>query len=67
MAMIDAPDDQAKFEKIYHKYRYLMLHVAKQILQNHHDAEDAVCKRVDEHIRQPYDGTAWVRASVRKH
>ena len=42
MAMIDSPDDQAKFEKIYHKYRYLMLHVAKQILQNHHDAEDAV-------------------------
>ena len=42
LAMIDSPDDQAKFEKIYHKYRYLMLHVAKQILQNHHDAEDAV-------------------------
>lgn len=42
MAMIDSPDDQAKFENIYHKYRYLMLHIAKQILQNHHDAEDAV-------------------------
>ena len=42
MAMIDSPDAQTKFEKIYHKYRYLMLHIAKQILQNHHDAEDAV-------------------------
>ena len=42
LAMIDSPDDQAKFERVYHKYRYLMLHVAKQILQNHHDAEDAV-------------------------
>ena len=42
LAMIDSPDDQTKFERIYTKYRYLMLHVAKQILQNHHDAEDAV-------------------------
>ena len=42
MAMIDSPEDQTKFERVFHKYRYLMLHVAKQILQNHHDAEDAV-------------------------
>ena len=37
LAMIDSPEDQLKFERIYEKYRYLMLHVAKQILQNHHD------------------------------
>ena len=42
MAMIDSPDDQEKFERVYLQYRYLMLHVAKQILQNHQDAEDAV-------------------------
>lgn len=42
MAMIDSPSDRDKFERIYHKYKFLMLHVAKQILQNHHDAEDAV-------------------------
>lgn len=42
LAMIDSPDDQEKFEKVYIKYRYLMLHVANKILQNHHDAEDAV-------------------------
>ena len=42
LAMIDSPDDQRKFEKVYTKYRYLMLHVAYKILQNHHDAEDAV-------------------------
>lgn len=42
LAMIDAPDNQDKFVKIYTKYRYLMLHVANKILQNHHDAEDAV-------------------------
>ena len=42
LAMIDSPDDQAKFERVYNKYRYLMLHVAYKILQNHHDAEDAV-------------------------
>lgn len=42
LAMIDSPDDQSKFERVYLKYRYLMLHIAKQILQNHHDAEDVV-------------------------
>lgn len=42
LAMIDAPDDQATFERVYQKYRYLMLHVAYKILQNHQDAEDAV-------------------------
>ena len=42
LSMIDSPDDQQKFEKVYTKYRYLMLHIANKILQNHHDAEDAV-------------------------
>jgi len=42
LAMIDSPDDQAKFERVYLQYRYLMLHVAKKILHNHQDAEDAV-------------------------
>lgn len=42
MAMIDSPSDRDKFEKIYHKYRFLMLHVVKKILTNHQDAEDAV-------------------------
>ena len=42
LAMIDSPDDQVKFERVYNKYRYLMLHIAYQILQNRHDAEDAV-------------------------
>ena len=42
MAMIDSPNDRDKFERIYHKYRFLMLNVAKKILTNHHDAEDAV-------------------------
>lgn len=42
LSMIDAPEEQDLFEAIYTKYRYLMLHVANKILQNHHDAEDAV-------------------------
>jgi len=42
LAMIDSPNDKIKFESIYNKYRFLMLHVAEQILHNHHDAEDAV-------------------------
>lgn len=42
MTMAEAPDDKVLFERIYRKYRYLMLHVAGRILQNHQDAEDAV-------------------------
>ena len=42
LAMIEAPEERDRFERIYLKYRYLMLHVANNILQNHHDAEDAV-------------------------
>ena len=42
LTMIDTPEEQDLFEAIYTKYRYLMLHVANKILQNHHDAEDAV-------------------------
>lgn len=42
LSLIDDQEDKDKFESIYLKYRYLMLHVANKILQNHHDAEDAV-------------------------
>lgn len=42
LSMIEAPDDQYKFEKIYKQYRNLMYHVAFKILKNHYDAEDAV-------------------------
>lgn len=42
LTMIDTPEEKDRFEVIYSKYRYLMLHVAGRILQNHHDAEDAV-------------------------
>lgn len=42
MAMIETPEEKDRFEAIYLKYRYLMLHVAGKILENHHDAEDAV-------------------------
>ena len=42
LSMIEAPQEKDRFERIYLKYRYLMLYVAKNLLQNHHDAEDAV-------------------------
>lgn len=42
LAMIDTPDDQQKFERIYNQYRFLMLYVAEKILQHREDAEDAV-------------------------
>lgn len=47
LAMIDSTDDREKFERVYLQYRYLMLHVAKQILPNHQDAEDAVHQPVN--------------------
>lgn len=31
LAMIEEPAQQDKFEKLYQKYRYLMLHIAKQV------------------------------------
>ena len=42
LSMIEAPAERDIFEKLFLNYRYLMLHVASKILQNHHDAEDAV-------------------------
>lgn len=40
--MLDTPEERSKFELIYHTYRGLMFHVANRILNNEHDAEDAV-------------------------
>lgn len=42
LQMIDSPEDQSKFVKLYEEYRGLMYHVAYGILRNEHDAEDAV-------------------------
>ena len=39
LSMIETPDDKAKFERIYNRYRNLMYHVAYKVLGNHHDAE----------------------------
>jgi hypothetical protein len=42
LSMIDTPEDRSKFERLYIEYRDIMYHVAFKILQNEHDAEDAV-------------------------
>ena len=42
LAMIEGAEERLKFEQLYEKYRFLMYHVAYQILGDHHDAEDAV-------------------------
>lgn len=39
---IDCPDDQAKFEQLYLRYRAYMFKIANKILHNEQDAEDAV-------------------------
>lgn len=42
LMMIDSPEDQSKFEKIYLTYKGLMYHTAYKVLNNEEDAEDAV-------------------------
>ena len=42
LQMIELSEERSKFERLYHQYRGLMLHVARQILHHDQDAEDAV-------------------------
>ena len=42
LQMIETAEEQTKFEQIYTQYRDIMYGVAYRILQNAHDAEDAV-------------------------
>ena len=44
LMMIDSPEDQSKFEKVYLTYKGLMYHTAYKVLNNEEDAEDAVHK-----------------------
>ena len=39
---IESAEDRSKFERIYLRYRKLMFYVARNILRNDEDAEDAV-------------------------
>ena len=42
LGYIDTNEDKKRFEELYHTYRNLMYKVAFSILQNPHDAEDAL-------------------------
>ncbi len=42
MAMLDEPEDKARFEDAYNRYRGRMLAIAYKITGNYHDAEEAV-------------------------
>lgn len=42
MAMLDEPEDKARFEDAYRKYRGKMLAMSYKIIGNYHDAEEAV-------------------------
>ncbi|MGL4345183.1 MAG: RNA polymerase sigma factor [Cellulosilyticaceae bacterium] len=44
LMMLDTEEEKSKFEKIYFKYRQLMFHVANEILNDEHLAEDTVHK-----------------------
>lgn len=55
LMMIDTPEDRSKFEKMYITYKGLMYHIAYKILNNEHDAEDAVHSafiKIAENIRK---------------
>ena len=40
--MLETADERLKMEQIFHTYGNLMFHVANKVLNNEHDAEDAV-------------------------
>ena len=42
LQMIETPEDRSKFETLYEEYRDVMYAVAKKILRNNMDAEDAL-------------------------
>lgn len=42
LQLIDSPENQSKFERLYHAYKHTMYQVAFKILHNTYDAEDAV-------------------------
>lgn len=42
LQMLSSDDDREKFEELYSKYRLLMFSIAKEILKNNEDSEDAV-------------------------
>ena len=42
LALIDTESDKRKFELIYNQYKQLMFYVAKNILYDRHESEDAV-------------------------
>ena len=42
LQMLETSEEQIRFEDLVHTYKNLMFYVANQILNNDHDAEDAV-------------------------
>lgn len=42
LSMLETPEEQGKFTRLYEKYRYLLWYVAKDILKDKDLAEDAV-------------------------
>ncbi|MCI8524757.1 MAG: sigma-70 family RNA polymerase sigma factor [Oscillospiraceae bacterium] len=42
LQMLETPEERLRFEEIYEQYRHLMYRVARNVLRNPEDAEDAV-------------------------
>ena len=39
LELLATPEEKDKFQALYERYYGLLLHIANQILRNHHDAE----------------------------
>ena len=50
LQLIDDPEEQSRFERLYTTYRSLMFHKANEILGNTQDAEDAVASCYEDGI-----------------
>lgn len=42
LQMLDTPEEQSLFERLYYAYRTMMFHIARKVVHNEQDAEDAV-------------------------
>lgn len=67
LALIDGAEQQNKFERIYYEHRKQMFYVAKSILQNNEQAEDAVQEaflNIAKRIEYIHDDPQMIKAYV---
>ena len=69
LSMVETAEEAAKLTRLYELYSTEMYHAAKNILRNHHDAEDAMQNafvqliRLLDHIKDPESPSVQSRAT----